>query len=105
MLVPVKRWAAHMSFQRVLIFVDNWPAVDSLEKGVTTQRTWRDLLMILEFLDEEQQSLHWIARVPSASNLAVGEHFQVWNFLAVLHLRMPMPSHRWNPQANCERLS
>ena len=69
-LVAMKRWSEYISSQRVIIFVDNWPAVDSLVKGVSSQPTWRDLLMIFETLDEEQQSLHWIARVPSPSNPA-----------------------------------
>ena len=69
-LVAMHLWTSHISGERLLIFVDNWPVVDALVKGVSGQPTWRDVLMIFEALDEQQQSLHWIGRVPSASNPA-----------------------------------
>ena len=69
-LTALHTWSRHITLERVVVFVDNWPAVDALVKGVSTQRTWRDLLMTFETLDEKQQSLHWFARVPSSSNPA-----------------------------------
>ena len=63
-------WDEIVSGERVLIFVDNWPVVDALIKGTSGQATWRDMLMIFEKMDEKQQSLHWICRVPSSSNPA-----------------------------------
>ena len=69
-LTALHTWSRHITLERVVVFVDNWPAVDALVKGVSTQRTWRDLLMTFEILDEKQQSLHWFARVPSSSNPA-----------------------------------
>ena len=69
-LTALHTWSRHITLERVVVFVDNWPAVDALVKGVSTQQTWRDLLMTFEILDEKQQSLHWFARVPSSSNPA-----------------------------------
>ena len=69
-LTALHTWSRYITSERVVVFVDNWPAVDALVKGVSTQPEWRDLLMIFEILDEKQQSLHWFARVPSASNPA-----------------------------------
>ena len=69
-LVAMNTWDEIVSGERVLIFVDNWPVVDALIKGTSGQATWRDMLMIFEKMDEKQQSLHWICRVPSSSNPA-----------------------------------
>ena len=69
-LVAMNTWSHLITGERLLIFVDNWPVVDALVKGVSTQVTWRDMLMVFEELDEKQQSLHWVGRVPSASNPA-----------------------------------
>eukprot|EP00435_Cladocopium_sp_Y103_P036529 s3063_g9.t1 len=69
-LVALHTWADHFAGERNLLFVDNWPVVDALVKGVSTQSTWRDLLMVFEIMDEKHQSLHWVGRVPSASNPA-----------------------------------
>ena len=63
-------WTHLITGERLLIFADKWPVVDALVKGVSTQVTWRDMLMVFEELDEKQQSLHWVGRVPSASNPA-----------------------------------
>ena len=69
-LVALNTWKQIIREERLLIFVDNWPVVDALVKGTSSQTTWRDMLMIFEKMDEEQQSLHWICRVPSHSNPA-----------------------------------
>ena len=67
-LVALRSWKVHVAGQRVLLFVDNWPVVDALVKGVSTQATWRDMLMVFEAMDEELQALLWVGRVPSSSN-------------------------------------
>ena len=69
-LVAMHLWAPQIAGERLLIFVDNWPVVDALVKGVSGQATWRDVLMVFESMDEQQQSLHWIGRVSSSSNPA-----------------------------------
>jgi hypothetical protein len=51
------------------LFVDNWPALDVLVKGTSLQPEWRDLLLLLEDPLEDNFML-WVARVPSASNVA-----------------------------------
>ena len=58
-----------MASRRVILFVDNWPALDVLVKGTSLQREWRDLLLLLEDPLEDNFML-WVARVPSASNVA-----------------------------------
>ena len=69
-LVALNTWDHLVSGERLLIFVDNWPVVDALVKGTSGQATWRDMLMVFEKMDERQQTLHWICRVPSSSNPA-----------------------------------
>ena len=69
-LVALNTWNDLICNERILIFVDNWPVVDALVKGTSSQATWRDMLMVFEKLDEKQQSLHWVGRVPSSSNPA-----------------------------------
>eukprot|EP00435_Cladocopium_sp_Y103_P038153 s357_g10.t1 len=69
-LVALHTWQVELQQNRLLIFVDNWPVVDALVKGVSGQSTWRDLLMTYEMLDERIQPLAWVARVPSSSNPA-----------------------------------
>ena len=70
-LTVVNTWSRYITSEKVLVFfVDNWPAVYALAKGISTQPEWRDLLMYLWNLDKKRQSLLWFARVPSASNPA-----------------------------------
>ena len=70
-LVALNTWNDWICEERLLIFVDNWPVVDALVKGTSSQLTWRDMLMVFEKIDETQQSLHWVVgRVPSSSNPA-----------------------------------
>ena len=56
--------------KRVLIFGDNWTANDVFVRGSSSIRAWRDLLLVLEKLDQEIEPLAWLGRVPSASNVA-----------------------------------
>ena len=58
-----------VSSRRVILFVDNWPALDVLVKGTSLQPEWRDLLLLLEDPLEDNFML-WVARVPSSSNIA-----------------------------------
>ena len=53
-----------------MIFVDNFAAQDCLIKGASTDLDWREILMILERVDDRLMTSTWIARVPSASNVA-----------------------------------
>ena len=69
-LVALETWDSWICGERILIFVDNWPVVDALVKGTSGQATWRDMLMAFERIDERQQTLHWVCRVPSSSNPA-----------------------------------
>jgi hypothetical protein len=38
-LFAMHLWTSHISGERLLIFVDNWPVVDALVKGVSGQPT------------------------------------------------------------------
>jgi hypothetical protein len=68
-VVSLLHWKPDVSSRRVILFVDNWPALDVLVKGTSLQPEWRDLLLLLEDPLEDNFML-WIARVPSASNVA-----------------------------------
>ena len=45
-ILAMNAWSHLITVERLLIFVDNWPVVDALVKGVSTQVTWRDMLMV-----------------------------------------------------------
>ena len=62
-------WKKKLRQRRIIMFVDNWPALDVLVKGTSFQRRWRELLLLLEDPDEDSFLL-WVARVPSKSNVA-----------------------------------
>ena len=68
-IVSLLHWKPDVSSRRVILFVDNWPALDVLVKGTSLQPEWRDLLLLLEDPLEDNFML-WVARVPSASNVA-----------------------------------
>ena len=53
----------------MILFVDNWPALDVIVKGTSLEEDWRHLLLLLE--DPKVDGfLLWVARVPSKSNVA-----------------------------------
>ena len=65
----IELYACVVSLLHRKMFVDNWPALDVLVKGTSLQSQWRKLLLLLEDPSEENFML-WVARVPSASNVA-----------------------------------
>ena len=65
----IKHWSELIPSRRVILFVDNWPALDVLVKGTSQQLSWRRLLLVLEEPTDEVFLL-WVARVPSSSNVA-----------------------------------
>ncbi|CAE7829729.1 unnamed protein product [Symbiodinium sp. CCMP2592] len=69
-ILALRHWRKHLDGRRVILFVDNWPALDTLVKGDATVAIWREILMILENPQEASPCYLWIARVPSASNIA-----------------------------------
>ena len=68
-VVALRHWNKAFTSRRVIMFVDNWPALDVLVKGTSLQEDWRKLLLVLEdpYLDS---FLLCVARVPSSSNVA-----------------------------------
>ncbi|CAE7285341.1 unnamed protein product [Symbiodinium sp. CCMP2592] len=69
-ILALRHWRKHLDGSRVILFVDNWPALDTLVKGDASVAIWREILMILENPQEASPCYLWIARVPSASNIA-----------------------------------
>lgn len=63
-------WKDLVKGRMLVAFVDNYSAQDTLIKGCATDYFWREVLMILEVMDEELSSHIWFARVPSKSNPA-----------------------------------
>ena len=63
-------WRPLLLGRRVIVFCDNWTAIDVYIKGSSPLRFWRQLLLTLERLDQGSGSLVWMARVPSSSNVA-----------------------------------
>ena len=68
--VAFRTWERLLADQRVICFTDSWPVFDVVVKGNSTKPEWRDLLLIIEDLDERSPMLLWMARVPSKSNPA-----------------------------------
>lgn len=68
-IVSLLHWKPRITSSRVILFVDNWPALDVLVKGTSIEPEWREMLLCLEDPEEDQFML-WLARVPSPSNLA-----------------------------------
>ena len=68
-VVSLLHWKPLVASRRVVMFVDNWPALDALVKGTSLQLQWRNLLLLLEDPTEDNFML-WVARVPSSSNVA-----------------------------------
>ena len=54
----------------IILCIDSWPALDSLVKGDSSVRLWRELLLALENPEERLPMFLWVARVPSRSNMA-----------------------------------
>ena len=68
-VVALVHWRNLFSTRRVILFVDNWPALDVMVKGTSLQDDWRRLLLLLEDPCHDDAML-WVARVPSSSNVA-----------------------------------
>ena len=62
-------WRKLFAMRRLIVFVDNWSALDVLVKGTSLQLDWRRLLLLLEDPCQDTSML-WVARVPSSSNVA-----------------------------------
>eukprot|EP00435_Cladocopium_sp_Y103_P038982 s2786_g10.t1 len=69
-VVALVEWQHLLKNQRTLLFVDNYGAQDCLIRGSAGVNTWRQLLMILEDMDDELFANLWVTRVPSHSNPA-----------------------------------
>ena len=68
--VAYKLWGHMFAKRRIVLFGDNWAANDVFVKGTSNVKAWRSLLIELEKLDEQHSAMAWMARVPSASNVA-----------------------------------
>ena len=68
--VAYNLWGPMFGDQKILIFGDNWAANDTFIKGTSSVKAWRSLLLQLERLDDSYNAMAWMARVPSASNIA-----------------------------------
>ena len=71
-IVALRYWRRRLEGRRVVLFVDNWPALDALVRGDASVATWRELLLVLENPEETAPFYLWTARVPSKSNVADG---------------------------------
>ena len=63
-------WKVSLHNRRVILFIDNWPVIDTFVPGTARQKSWRQLLMSIERTDLEMPSQIWATRVPSESNVA-----------------------------------
>ena len=72
-LLRLGAWSHLLQHKRVIAFCDNWTAIDVYIKGTSQLQMWRQLLLELERIDEGADSLCWMARVPSQSNVGPRE--------------------------------
>ena len=63
-------WKERLHHRRTILFVDNWPVLDTFIPGSAKQSSWREILLTIEKIDGEFPSHIWAARVPSESNVA-----------------------------------
>ena len=66
----VTLWMPRMAEQRVLVFNDNWPALDTLVRGTSGIHEWRKVLLAMEKAEADKPPVYWFARVPSGSNVS-----------------------------------
>ena len=69
-VVALRHWKNLFKSERIIMFVDNYGAQDCLVKGTANVKAWRDLLLVLEEMDDELFQNLWVTRVPSQSNPA-----------------------------------
>ena len=69
-VTALKEWADEIYGRRVILFCDNWTAIDDFVKGSYNLRLWKKLLLELEKIDAGLECMTWMARVPSPSNVA-----------------------------------
>ena len=65
-----KEWSSELRGRRVILFCDNWTAIDVFVKGSSNLHLWKKLLLELEKIDSRLECMSWMARVPSSSNVA-----------------------------------
>ena len=90
-IVALTHWKPMVDSKRLIVFVDNWPALDVLVKGTSSQTDWRRLLLLLEDPDEDHFMM-WVGRVPSASNVSDGPSrgaLELLNFLRPFQVVVP----------------
>ena len=78
-VVAFNTWSDLIGRRRIISFCDNWTAIDVYIKGTSPLRLWRQLLLELERIDQNLDSLCWMARVPSPSNAADPPSRGRWN--------------------------
>ena len=94
-VLALRHWRRHLEGRRVLLFIDNWPALDALVKGDAAVPTWREVLMVLENPQEVEPCYLWVARVASSSNIADAPsrgslaELALWK-LAIEHPKCPL---------------
>jgi hypothetical protein len=95
--LPSNSGAPLLQGRRVIVFCDNWSAIDVHGRGSSPMRFWRQLLLELERMDQGSESLVWMARRPSPSNVADAPSRGNWDkieFLQPLLLCPPTGSVR-----------
>lgn len=70
MATAFEHWSADLKHERVIFFCDNWTTIDVFVRGYSALLSWRHLLLEVEKTDARSESLTWIARVASSSNVA-----------------------------------
>ncbi|CAE7347850.1 unnamed protein product [Symbiodinium microadriaticum] len=101
-ILALRHWRRHLEGQRVLLFIDNWPALDAIVKGDAAVPTWREVLMVLENPQEVEPCYLWVARVASSSNIADApsrgslKELAPWK-LAIEHPKCPLSKAKQTP--------
>ena len=68
--VARKTWEHRLASRKTISFVDNDAAKESLVRGTSGSRHFREILLAIERVESDNRSWVWTARVPSHSNPA-----------------------------------
>ena len=62
--------AEFLSGKKIIYFIDNIPAMRSLNRGTSSDSSWRMVLLKYEEFEMAAQTFPWMERVASKSNIA-----------------------------------
>ena len=75
-------WSSWIDNERTVFFIDHAGVVGACISGNSREKTWRELLVLLEDYDSKSPCVSWFTRVPSQSNISDGPSRGSWDQLS-----------------------